>query len=120
MAIETILYVALSGDSDITDIVGDRIYSDIREQGDIIPSIYFDRSDTEYTYTIGSNIPAIEKATFFVTCFASTREASENINDEVVAALSASGFICYGKESGYEEETEDYSTTIQASYLQIN
>ncbi len=118
MAAETILYNALLNSSNITDIVSDRISSDIRIQAEVIPAIWFDKSDTEYGYVLDNNIPVSEKSNFFITCFTQTRESSESLCDDIILALSDADFIISSREPGYEEETDDYSTTIQASLLE--
>lgn len=120
MASETILYNALLNSTDITDVVGDRISSDIRIQGEEIPSIWFDKGDTDYSYDLSGSDPVSEKSNYFITCFAQTRESSESLGDDIVLALSGADFIISGREPGYEDETDDYSTTMQASLLEIN
>ena len=119
MAAETQLYNALSGSTDITDIVSTRIYSDIRDQGDILPAIYFERSSTEYLNTIDTYVPQGEKSTFILSCFETTREKAEVLTALIITATASSNFLCIDKQNSYDEETETFTTTIQLNYLEV-
>ncbi len=119
MAAEIILYNALLNSTNITSIVEERISSDIRIQEEKIPAIWFDKGDTDYSYTLDSNIPATVKSNFFVTCYSETREESESLCDDIITALLDADFIIGAREPGYEPENDDYSTTIQASLLVV-
>lgn len=119
MAGETALYGALSGDSNITGIVSDRIYSDIRDQGDILPAIYFERSGTEFINTIDSFAPQGEKSSFIVSCFETTREKSEALSAYIISATATTNFLCIDKQNSFDEETETFTTTMQFDYLDL-
>jgi len=119
MAAETQLYNALSGSTDITDIVSTNIYSDIRDQGDDSPAIYFERSDTEFLYTIDSYVSYGEKSSFILSCFELTREKAEALTALIITATAAATFLCTDKQNSYDEETELFTTTIQLNYLEV-
>lgn len=117
MEAETTLFNALSNDSNITGIVGNKIYSDIRDQGDDVPAIYFERAGTEFIHTIDSHTPQAEKANFILTSFCTSRESAEALTSYVIAATANNQFLCTDKQNSYDEETKSYTTTIQLNYL---
>ena len=119
MAAETNLYDALSNDSNITDIVSDRIYSDIRDQGDKFPAIYYERSNTEFLNTIDSFVPVGEKSSFILSCFETTREKAEALTALIITSTATSEFLCTDKQNSYDEEIEAFTTTIQLDYLEV-
>ena len=119
MVAETDLYNSLSGDSTITDIVSDRIYSDIRDQTDSLPAIFFERIGTEFINTIASYDPVAEKAQISLTCFQTTRELADALVRAVITTTAASNFLCVDKQNGFDETTETYTTTIQLNYLEV-
>lgn len=119
MVAETNLYNALSNDSNITAIVSDRIYSDIRDQGDIFPAIFFERSNTEFLNTLDSFAPCGEKSSFVLSCFETTREKAEALTALIITATSSAEFLCTDKQNSFDEETETFTTTIQVDYLEV-
>lgn len=118
MASETELYNALSGASLITDVVDDRIYSDIRDQGTDIPCIFYERVGTEFINSLDSHAPLGEKSIFSLTCFQTTRELSEALTALIITTVSASKFLCTDKQHAFDDETEAYYTTIQLNFLE--
>jgi hypothetical protein len=120
MAAESDLYTALSGSSDITDIVSTRIYSDIRDQQGDLPAIYFDKTGVDFINLISSNTPAATRTSFSITCFETTREKAETLTDYIVTALTTNNFIAIDDQSDYDDESEIYSTTVQTTYLEVN
>lgn len=120
MAVEELLYSTLTGTSAITDIVGDRIHSDIREQGDDIPYIVFERSDTEYSFTMETNTPAYIKHFFDVVCLSTTREATEILAQLIISTLLDVGFFPEGKNPDYEDQADEYISSLQFSYITPN
>jgi hypothetical protein len=120
MAAESDLYDALSSNTNISDLVSSRIYSDIRDQQTEIPAIYFEKTGVEFFNTVSSNMPVATKTSFAVTCFESTREKAETLTDHIITALSGNDFMIIDDQSNYEEESETYSTTIQTNYLEVN
>lgn len=119
MAAETDLYNALSGSSNITTLVSTRIYSDLRDQGAELPAIYFEKTGVDFSYTLDSYTPATTTTDFIIRCFETTRLKSETLADHVITALASNNFMCADDQSDYDEETQIYTTTIQASYLEV-
>lgn len=120
MASEDQLYSALSDDLTVSGLVDDRIYSDIRDQGDTLPAIYYERASTEFYHTMDSFTVQAEKASFVLSCFDATREATEALTDAVIAALSTNGFLSLDKQNSFDDESEIFSTTIQVNHLKTN
>ena len=119
MVAETVLYNSLAGSVDITSVVDDRIYSDIRDQGDIYPAIYFERVNTEYLNTLDTFIPSAVKSSFIVTCFEKTREESQLLAAHILLATATAEFLCTDQQNGLDEETGIYTTTVQLNYLEV-
>jgi hypothetical protein len=54
--VETAVYARLSGFSDLTDLVSDRIYPTVAEQGAAYPLVVFNTITTEPTSAMGTDI----------------------------------------------------------------
>ncbi len=116
MTAETDLYSALSGDSSVTAIVGTKIFSDIPDEGESAPFIFFERLDTDMVYSIHSGVPIAQMAQMAVVCYSDTREQAESIGDLCVTAASNSGFVYVGRQGEYDPESKLFAAAIQLQH----
>lgn len=119
MAAEDELYTALSGASAVTDITGDRLYSDVRDQEDDVPCVFWVRSSTEVINTIHGGAPISEVTNLVVVCFESTRELAETLGDAVQTAAINAGFIYSGRSGEYNPDVDVYATIFQFTHNEV-
>lgn len=120
MAAESDLYAALSGATAVTAVVADKIYSDVPDQGDEPPFIFYERVGTEMITTIHNGYPIAEISQLAVVCYAKTREATESLGDKVVTAAADAGFIYTGRQGEYDPETGLFAAAIELQHNQSN
>ena len=120
MSAESDLYAALSGDSSVTAIVSDRIFSDVRDQETDIPAIYFERSGTETITSIHNSQAIAEFASMTVVCFDESREAAETLANNVITAATTAGLIYTGREGQYDSESDTFVSILSFTHNKGN
>lgn len=120
MAAESDLYAALTGAAPVTAIVGDKVYSDIPDQGDEPPFIFYERVSTEMINNIHGGTPVAEISQMAVVCYAKTREATESLADKAVTAAAAAGFSYTGRQGEYDPETGLFAAAIELQHNKAN
>lgn len=113
MPAESDLYSALSGDTDVTDIVGTSIFSDLPDEGVDAPFVFFERLDTEMVYSIHTPIPIAQYAQLAVICYADTREIAEDLGDKCVIAAANANLIYTGRQGEYDPDSKLFAAAIE-------
>lgn len=116
MSAEEDLYAALVADSDVTDLVATKIYSDFPDEDVSAPFVFYERTDTEMIHGIHSGIPMAEIAQLVVICYADTREAAESIGDKVVIAADAGDLVYVGRQGEYDDESKLFAAVLQLQH----
>lgn len=107
MSAESDLYAALSGDTDVTDLTGSRIYADVRDEGDGVPAIVYSRTATVPYVSLHTGETFAETATLEVLCIAKDRETAEGLRDKVMAAaIAAADFIYQDRGGSYDPDAD--------------
>ena len=112
MSAETELYAALSAAPAVTALVSTRIYPDAVPQEQVVPSIAYARTDTEFVTTIHSGIPAAQFATLEVVCMAEARDIADAIADAVLDALGAAGFVVLARAQDFDADKNLWGTVV--------
>lgn len=113
---EQVMYSALSGDAEVTALVGSKIYIDEIPQGTVTPSIVYQRDSTEPQNTIhGTQIG--EFVVMSVVVHSETRPQAESIATEVEAALRSSAFWKVSQESGFDDDKKLHIVALQYRYF---
>lgn len=113
MSAESDLFAALSGAAAVTNVVEDRIFSNIRDQDTDDPAIVFERTDTRTYTSINTGEVLAERTTMAVTCLDSeSREAVESLANSVVSACVGAGLISVGRDGAYDDKTDLYISTL--------
>jgi hypothetical protein len=86
--IEDIIYILLSSDSTITDMVSTRIYPQLRDQNDGLPALTYQMIIQNYSHDINGNNGLCE-ATVQINCYASTVLGSIQLADVVRSSLGS-------------------------------
>lgn len=120
MSAESDLYAALSGAAPVTDIVSDRIFSDVRDQETDIPAIYFERAATETINSIHNSTAIAEFASMTVVCFEDSREEAADLADKVISAATSAGLIYTGREGQYDIESDTFVSILSFTHNKGN
>lgn len=116
MSAESQLYAALSGHAGLGALVGTRIYPDAMPEGTAYPALVYTRIGTDPTYTIGGTL-VCEDVSLQMQCWATTRESSNAVAAQVVAALAAAGERHAGQQSAIDPEDGLYAATVDVLML---
>lgn len=108
MSPEQVLFAALSGNTSITAVVEDRIYPVVLPDQKLVPAIVFQRTNTEYTNTIG-NTAIAHKATFDVLCIAEQFGDAEALCD-IVEAMEQ--FAKINRTNAWDQGVENYASVL--------
>lgn len=116
MPAESELNTALIGDADVTNLVGEKVFSDIPGEGVSDPFVFFERLDTEIINTIHGGPPVAEISQMAVVCYARTRELAEQIGDACLSAAIDAGFIYQGRQGEYDDDSKLFAAAIQLQH----
>jgi hypothetical protein len=82
------VYAALSADSAVVALVGDRIYPDIASVNASLPLVVFERTATLPTSTIHANTPVAAKVTISASAWAVDPLDAQSIANAMEAAMN--------------------------------
>ncbi len=131
MTIQEAIYNALTADSDITALVGARIYQTEREQGDGLPAVVFDEiagGESDQDMTAGS--VGLARMLFQIDCYSETSKEAAQIREyvrllfqnHINATMGGAGGIhvwaCYfeGTSAGFEPGTRTFVRSIDFEF----
>jgi len=116
MSPESIIYSTLTGDAEVTALVGTNIYIDEIPQGIGFPSIVYQRDKTEPQNTIhGTQVG--EFVVMSVVIHSTGRSEAESIATEVESAMRASEFWKVTQESGFDDDKKLHIVALQYRYF---
>lgn len=115
MNAESDLYSTLSTATQVTNVVGSRIYPDVVPRGVATPCIAFSRVDTEYVMTIHGTLAAT-RATFELWCMAEQRSAADRLADAVLPVIYSQRFVPTGRRAEFDDESKVWSTVLLVDY----
>lgn len=116
MSAETQLYAALSGRTELTELVGTRIYPDAIPENSPLPAVVYVRSSTNPTYTIGGTL-VCEDVRLSVTAWAPTRTEAEAVADQIRSAIDGAGHPIADRASGFDNEVGLFAVTIETDWF---
>ena len=118
MSAESLINAALLAAGGVTAIVGAgaaaRIYPDFQAEGGTLPAVVYQRSGTDYLYTIHSRIPTESTVTIDCHCLAATRLAAEQLADAVVAAIAAGDFMVVDRRQDFDPDVVTFDAIVSA------
>lgn len=92
MNLETAVLLRLSNSAAIADIVGDKIYWDLRNQGDPYPAIVLTLISDPIPQDLNGNIN-FRPSRVQVDCYATDQPTNEVLKKAVIAALTPSAIV---------------------------
>lgn len=117
MSAETDIYSALSGSTAVTNISGSRIYADVRDEGDGVPAIVYERTGTLPYVSLHTGETFAETATMEVLCIAKDRETAEDLRDKVMAAaIAAADFIYQDRGGSYDPDADLFISILTLNH----
>lgn len=116
MSAETQLYAALSGRTELSSLVGTRIYPDAIPENSPLPAVVYVRASTNPTYTIGGQL-VCEDVRMAVTVWATSRTEAEAVADQVRSAINVAGHPIVDRSSGFDNEVGLFAVTIETDWF---
>lgn len=117
MSAETDLVAVLNAATQLTNVVGSRIYPDIAPVDVQTPCVAFERVDTEYVISISGNRLA-ERASLEITCMADRRAEAEQIADVITPVIYSQRFIPTGRRAEFDDAAGVWSAVLSIDYWQ--
>ena len=111
MTSEERLRAAIVGATDVTDIIGTKIYNESIPQNKEPPFAVYQRVGTEVIPTIHGTV-AYEIATLRVICYAESRPVAEDVANKMVAAVLPEGFMLSDRSGGYVVDIDMHSALL--------
>lgn len=115
MSAETTLYATLTASTGVSALVASRVYPDVAPQDVTLPSVVFERTDTEYVNTIHGTAVA-QRATLEVWCMAEGRSDAEQLADAVIAAVRPASFLTTGRRAEFNAEQSVWAAVVTLDF----
>ncbi len=110
MSVEQDIYAALSADAPLQSRVHGRVHIDKRDQDEALPSVVYQRAQTEFLNSL-SGVVLATTTTIGIAAVGESREQAEDVADAILTAVTGD-FTPRNRISDYSPETEVYITTI--------
>lgn len=111
MSLEEGIYQLLSGDSQLSSLVGERISPEVASSDSQKPFIVYSREETELTKNLLGEI-VNEVGTFSIQCCSNDKKQADNIGNLVANCFSTNHFDVVDKKSSYDEATDLYFVNV--------
>ena len=117
MSAEDALFAALTGATEVTNLVSTRVYRGYVPQEVQAPCIAFDRVATEHVNTIHGTVLA-SRASLEIWCMAEQGRQADRIADAVTPIAAGQKFIPTGRRAEFDVDSGIWSTVISVDHWQ--